>query len=189
MATKPIATVEQVTITPLLVGRPLRRRADDENRQILMLSSTATSAAVAEGCDQCAKIAMKLCQADSCGISVGEAAADGQRVFRRVALTGVLAGHLAGTTPRLSSPCGVTVDAGTPILMRRPELAYPYLGVGTPLHDLLLVPLTPRRDPVEGAIWVVMHNTARKFDAQDARILGSIAAIASRLVKRPQQPQ
>ena len=59
--------------------------------------------------------------------------------------------------------------------MQRPELAYKYLDVGPPFHDVLLIPLIERNSELEGTIWIVSHNTARKFDGEDARVMQRFA--------------
>jgi len=127
----------------------------------------------------CVEVALEQCRADTCGISVYERTETGEEIFRWVALTGVLKEHLHGTTPRHFSPCGVCVEAGAPILMRRPELIYKYLDVGPPFNDVLLIPLSEKGSKLEGTIWVVAHDPARKFDAEDARLMQRIAIFTS----------
>ena len=58
-----------------------------------------------------AQIALRLCDADSAGISIQESE-NGQAIFRWHAVAGQLGAHLGGTTPRYFSPCG-TVLIGT----------------------------------------------------------------------------
>lgn len=125
--------------------------------------------------DVCVELALKLCDADTCGISLRERNEAGEDIFRWIALTGVLKEHLHGTTPRFDSPCGICVDSGAPLLMRRPELHYKYLDVGPPFHDVLLIPLTQPGSELEGTIWIVAHNPSHKFDSEDACVMQRIA--------------
>lgn len=138
----------------------------------------------------CVEVTLDLCRADTCGISFAERTPAGDEVFRWIALAGRLHQHLRGTTPRHFSPCGVTVDGSTPVLMRRPELVYKYLDVGVPFHDVLLIPLTDKRGDLEGTIWIVAHTPERKFDREDARTMQHVAGFtttALRLAKETNQ--
>jgi hypothetical protein len=128
----------------------------------------------------CVEAALELCHADTCGISLRERTDAGEEIFRWIALTGVLKQHLHGTTPRYFSPCGVCVDSGAPLLMRRPELVYKYLDVGPPFYDVLLIPLTEKGSEFEATIWIVAHTQTRKFDGEDARVMQRIAAFVAR---------
>jgi two-component sensor histidine kinase len=127
----------------------------------------------------CVDLALELCHADSCGISLRERTEAGEDIFRWIALAGQLKQHLNGTTPRFFSPCGICIDANTPVLMRRPELVYKYLDVGPPFHDVLLIPLTENASQLEGTIWIVAHDSARKFDVEDARVMQRIAVFTA----------
>ena len=48
----------------------------------------------------CVDLALELCQADTCGISLRERADTGEDIFRWIAMAGQLTEHLRGTTPR-----------------------------------------------------------------------------------------
>lgn len=127
----------------------------------------------------CVELALELCHADTCGISLRERTAAGEDIFRWIALTGQLKEHLNGTTPRFFSPCGICVDANEPVLMRRPELVYKYLDVGPAFQDVLLIPLTEKGSRLEGTIWIVAHNPTRKFDSEDARVMQRLAVFTA----------
>jgi two-component sensor histidine kinase len=127
----------------------------------------------------CVDLALELCHADTCGISVRERTDAGEDIFRWIAIAGQLKQHLHGTTPRYFSPCGICVDSNAPLLMRRPELAYKYLDVGPPFHDVLLIPLTEHGSKLEGTIWIVAHNPARRFDGEDARVMQRLAVFTA----------
>jgi len=55
-----------------------------------------------------------------------------RRCFRAHALSGELAEHRWGTTPREFSPCAMVVDSNSLQLMSDPELHYRYLAEVTP---------------------------------------------------------
>jgi two-component sensor histidine kinase len=127
----------------------------------------------------CVDLALELCHADTCGISLRERTAAGDDIFRWIAMAGQLKQHLHGTTPRYFSPCGICVDGSAPLLMQRPELVYKYLDVGPPYHDVLLIPLTEKGSKLEGTIWIVAHNPTRKFDGEDARVMQRLAVFTA----------
>jgi hypothetical protein len=69
---------------------------------------------------------------------------------------------------------------GEPLLMRKPELVYKYLDVGTPFQDVLLIPVVEKGSGFEATIWIVAHNETRKFDDEDSRVMQSIASFVVR---------
>jgi hypothetical protein len=71
--------------------------------------------------------ALELCAAGSAGISIIEDHL-GEKVFRWHALTGALAPHRWGTTPRDFSPCGIVIDRNATQLMHFPERQFPYVA-------------------------------------------------------------
>jgi two-component sensor histidine kinase len=182
--------VADATITPQLWLREARAPNIEAERVALRLLGDTLSTAPADTFQVCADLVLELCQADSCGISLRERSGGRKDIFRWIALAGQLKEHLHATTPRHSSPCGLCVDGNEPLLMQRPELVYKYLDVGSPFHDLLLIPLTERNSELEGTIWIVSHNTARKFDGEDARVMQRFALFtttALRLAKVAQE--
>ncbi len=132
----------------------------------------------------CVDLALELCGADTCGISLRERTEGGEDVFRWIAMAGQLKHHLHGTTPRYHSPCGIAVDKSAPVLMARPELFYTYLDVGPPFCDVLLIPLTEKAGELEGTIWVVAHNPTHKFDGEDARVMQRLAVFVATALQR-----
>lgn len=172
-------SVADVTITPDLWARlPRPPNLAAEMAAMRRLADTLGSDP-SKVFQVCVDLALELCNADSCGISVRECTDAGEDIFRWIAVAGQLEPHLHGTTPRYFSPCGVCVDSGAPLLMRQPELVYPYLDLGLPLHDVLLIPLTEQGSKLEGTIWIVAHNPARKFDGEDARVMQRIAVFTA----------
>src|SRR4051794_24999773 len=123
---------EAVIFTPQLIQRPCR--APDpiaENKAFHDLAQCLVTDA--DGfLDRLVEVALRLCEGDTVGISVESTDAEGNPVFRWIAIAGKLKDMVGGTTPRNFSPCGVCVDSHQPILMRHLSLAYPYLN-DTPL--------------------------------------------------------
>ena len=122
--------------------------------------------------------ALELCQGGSAGISIIEEHL-GEKVFRWHALTGALASHRWGTTPRDFSPCGTVIDRNSVQLMRLPERHFLYFANVKPqIVEALLVPFSVRGQPV-GTIWVVTHDDRRKFDAEDERLVKELEQFAT----------
>jgi two-component sensor histidine kinase len=183
-------SIADATITPELWLREVHAPNIEAEKIALRLLGDTLSTAPADAFQVCADLVLELCHADSCGISLRERSDGGEEIFRWIALAGQLKQHLHGTTPRHSSPCGLCVDGNEPLLMQRPELVYKYLDVGPPFHDVLLIPLTEKNGELEGTIWIVSHNTARKFDGEDARVMQRFALFtttALRLAKIAQE--
>lgn len=118
--------------------------------------------------------AIKLCKAESAGISLLEKKENGEQIFRWVAATGAMGTYIGGTTPADFSPCGVCLDRNCAQLFSHPERCYTYLNRALPMAELLLIPLYAESEGL-GTLWVISHDTQRKFDREDVRILSSLA--------------
>jgi|SRR5579872_578707 len=118
--------------------------------------------------------AIRLCKADSAGISLLEVDGNDQRIFRWVAAMGAMEQYIGGTTPRNFSPCGICLERNCAQLFTHPERYYIYLQPVVPMAELLLIPLYATNEAL-GTLWVMSHDGQRKFDREDARILGSLA--------------
>jgi len=118
--------------------------------------------------------AIRLCKADSAGISLLEKDQNDDQIFRWVAAKGAMEQYIGGTTPRNFSPCGICLERNCAQLFFHPEQYYTYLKRILPMTELLLIPLYGDHDAM-GTLWVISHNGQRKFDSEDARILSSLA--------------
>jgi len=123
-----------------------------------------------------AQTALQLLQAGSAGLSL--LTKDGKRFYWAV-IAGQWSPHLGGGTPRGFGPCGDVLDRNMPLLFSHWERRYPYLAEALPLaEEGLLVPFHVEGRPV-GTIWVIAHTAQRRFDAEDLRLLESLARFAS----------
>jgi PAS domain S-box-containing protein len=122
--------------------------------------------------------AIKLCKADSAGISLLEREESGDQIFRWVAATGAMQAYVGDTTPRNFSPCGICLERNCAQLFSHPERYYAYLNRVLPMAELLLIPLYAENEGL-GTLWVICHDGQRKFDREDARILSSLADFTS----------
>lgn len=126
-----------------------------------------------------------LFKADSTGISL-LTTKDGEDRFYWPAIAGAWKCFIGGGTPRHFGPCGDVVDRNCPFLFRDIERRYGYFKAAKPrVEEGLLAPFYLEGVPV-GTLWIVAHDKARQFDAEDLRELESVgrfAAAAYRTVK------
>ena len=169
---------EEVVITGDLARRP--GRAPCHEGEIGALADIAESMANAPETvlQQLAEKAMKLTRSESAGISLLEDH-EGIETFRWVATAGAFAKNLGGTMPRHESPCGMVVDRNDLLLVRDPVRLFPALrGCDPHIHEVLLAPLSIEGETV-GTVWALKHSPEGRFDAEDARLLQSLARFAS----------
>jgi PAS domain S-box-containing protein len=120
-------------------------------------------------------IALDLCCAGTAGVSLLEATPNGEEVFRWNVLAGALAQYVGGTTPRNFSPCGVCLERGTPVLFSHPDRYFTYFqATNTPIVEGLVLPLIADNHAL-GSIWIMSHDEQRHFDAEDVRVMTSLA--------------
>lgn len=171
-------SVDAVIATHLLRERPQRQpNLASENDALLALAQSLAKSS--EGiADQLVRQAMRLCQAESAGLSLVDGHG-GEDVFRWIATAGEYARYRNGTMPRHFSPCGEVLKRGTALLMQAPERHYPYVTeLHTPVREVLLVPFESEGKQV-GTIWVVSHSAGKTFDNEDLRVVKSLAVFAS----------
>ncbi|MGH6769483.1 MAG: PAS domain S-box protein [Xanthobacteraceae bacterium] len=125
-----------------------------------------------------AETALSLCSAHSAGLSLLEN--DDRRTrFHWRAIAGQWSPHLHGGTPRDFGPCGTVLDRNMAMLCSHPERDFPYFAPVTPLLEEALLSPFYVNDEAVGTIWVVAHDTSRRFDAEDLRMLTSLGAFAA----------
>lgn len=119
--------------------------------------------------------ALELSGADSTGISLLNEEA---KAFVWPAVAGALCTFVGDGTPRDFGPCGTVMDRNGSMLMVRPERHFAYLrALASPLEEVLLIPFH-RDGRMVGTLWAVMHSSARKFDAEDRRLLETLSKFA-----------
>lgn len=174
--------VQSVLSTAELSKRP--SRAPDyaaESRALIALAEHLATSPVGI-LQKLAETALKLCGAQSAGISLLEA--DGQR-FYWPAIAGQWAAHLGGGTPREYGPCGTVLDNNAALLFSHPERDFDYFAPVTPLiEEALLMPFYVNGKAV-GTVWIIAHDQGRRFESEDLRLmtdLGTFAASAYQAV-------
>jgi signal transduction histidine kinase len=154
------------------------RRTRDFEAQAHWLHSLAHSLATLSDrlLQTLADAALMLCDAGSSGISLIEPDKAGTPVFRWAATAGHVAGLIGNTTPLRESPCGVTLALGGAQLFAFPQRRFDCLkGPEPEVVEGLVVPVLGEREPW-GTIWVLSHDKQVLFDAEDARVLTSLAS-------------
>ncbi|SAK91693.1 PAS/PAC sensor hybrid histidine kinase [Caballeronia calidae] len=124
------------------------------------------------------KDAMHLCSADCAGVTLLEAAPGESVVFKLVATAGHFADAANRTSPVADTPCGMTLASGKPQLFRYPHRYFPVLSDIFPAAtESLVVPIPGVNGPL-GTLWVVSQRDTNHFDAEDRRILATLASVA-----------
>jgi PAS domain S-box-containing protein len=175
----PQTALEKTIITDSLWNRP--SRPPDLNREIEALRALGREMVTHNSPSVLNCLVghvLKLCKADSAGISLLEREESGDQIFRWVAATGAMEAYIGGTTPRNFSPCGICLERNCAQLFSHPERYYAYLNRVLPMAELLLIPLYAENEGL-GTLWVMCHDGQRKFDREDARILSSLADFTS----------
>ena len=125
-----------------------------------------------------AETALTLCHAHSAGLSLLEDD-DQKSNFHWRAIAGQWTPHLNGGTPRNFGPCGTVLDRNVAMICSHPELDFPYWAPIKPvLEEGLLIPFYIKDEAV-GTIWVVAHDTSRRFDAEDLRLMTNLGTFAA----------
>jgi PAS domain S-box-containing protein len=184
---------ETITLDDILITEELSRRSPrspnllSENqalhtlaRQLVNQPETMLKSLV--------DIALDLCCAGTAGVSLLETTPDGEEIFRWNVLAGALAQYVGGTTPRNFSPCGVCLERGTPVLFSHPDRYFTYFqAANTPIVEGLVLPLIADNHAL-GSIWIMSHDQQRHFDAEDVRVMTSLADLtaAALLLKQRQ---
>jgi RNA polymerase sigma factor (sigma-70 family) len=168
-------TLADILITEQLFLRPCRQRESDLERTCFHDLALANSVSPTELIDCFLKMPLDLCGAGTVGLSLLETNAAGKQEFRWTNLTGKLAKHVGGTTPRNFSPCGVTLDRKSPQLFAHPGRYFEYFNqTEFPIVEGLVIPFHMGAR-TEGTVWIVSHDDESQFDSEDARIMSSLA--------------
>ena len=177
------APLESILCTEELQRRPSRQPDYERENRALVALVSAVADSPSSIFQTLAEAILDTTQCDSAGLSLltrdgKRPDAYGQR-FYWPAIAGMWNPHVGGGTPRNFGPCGDVLDQDCTLLFKHFERRYPYLlPVSPAAEECLLVPFYVAGKAV-GTIWAIMHNDRRKFDAEDDRVMGSLAKLAS----------
>jgi len=173
-----VSCVDDVLITSELTSRPSRPPDYEAQSQAMLELGDELRINPANVLHKVAELAMKLCHADSAGISILESE-DEREIFRWHAIAGGFAPNLYGSMPRNSSPSGTVIACDQAMLFNEPDRFYAELCRVSPrVYECLLAPWPAQGKP-EGTLWVVAHTPERRFELEDARIVQILARFAS----------
>lgn len=171
-------SLEDVDISGELLERPVGQTNRKGEIAAMYALAGTLSLGSSPALKELSKLAVELCRAGSAGVSVIESAETGE-LFRWRALAGVIEHYEGGFTPREWSPCGECLKAGRAILYSYPARYFTYFQkLEVPIVEGLVIPMLFNASPV-GTIWVVSHTPARRFNAEDVRIMTSLANFAA----------
>ncbi len=174
MVVSDVTDLEQIIITEKLLLRP--KRVTDFETENFALHSLAhqMTKSPRDLLQSLVTVAMDICQAGSAGISVPEIKTNGEEVFRWVALAGAYS-DVEQTIPRYSSLCNICLESREPQLYLHPGRHFKnFQRLQPQMVECLVIPLFINNSPL-GTIWIVTHDDARQFDAEDLRIMVSLA--------------
>ena len=175
---EPLVPLEVVISTAELAWRSCRAPQYQAESEVLVELARQLLQSPASTPERLADAVMKLCRGGSAGVSIIDEH-QGEALFRAHALSGALAEHRWGTTPREFSPCAMVVDSNSLQLMSDPELHYTYLAEVRPkILEALLFPFASGGRAV-GTIWAVTHDATQHFDAEDGRLIADLGKFAS----------
>lgn len=121
------------------------------------------------------ELILETCGADSAGVSLLREETDD---FVWPAVAGAWTPFVHGTMPRSASPCGKVIDHDAVLIFRDVPGQFLETRQATPdIAEILLAPFHRGGVPI-GTVWAVIHDPARVFDAEDRRVLISLARFA-----------
>ena len=174
----PVRGVDDVLITAELASRPYRTPGYETESRALGLLAQEMATNPGGVLQKCAELVMELCHADSAGISILEPGGT-SGMLRWHAAAGGFAANLHGTMPREASPCGTVMERNRVLLFNEAERFFPALrGVEPRIYENLLAPWHVKDEAV-GTLWAIRHTPEGRFDAEDARVLQSLARFAA----------
>jgi transcriptional regulator with GAF, ATPase, and Fis domain len=119
----------------------------------------------------------RLTGADSAGVSLS-GRDDGNRILLWQAAVGLFEKYLGSVVPHSESPCGTVLETDRIVLMVDPAKAYKTAAaIEPPMREVLLVPFHVD-GRVAGTVWLISQS-AKKFDAEDARLATNISELAA----------
>ena len=170
--------LESVIATPELGKRPARQPGLEREHRALLQLIEEMGHPSRHVLQRVVEVALELCGAGSAGVSILDHR-DGKERFRWYAVAGALRDTLWSVAPQESSLSAAAVARNGTQLFVRPGRHFRYLGeIEPPVVETLVAPFAVGGRP-GGTVWAVTHDSGRQFDAEDARLLANLAAVAA----------
>lgn len=182
---------DELTITADLARRPARAPDFARENRALQTLARQLGRAPRQQLESLAAVAREVCNAGSAGVSELSTLSTGERVYRWEATVGAWACYAGRSTPADLSLSEICLSRGTPQLFSAPDRLFVHLGeTSPPIVEILLIPMMPMAAAGEPprTLWVVAHDARQRFDAEDVRILSSLAAFAGGSLRASRVP-
>ena len=130
--------------------------------------------------------AVRLCGADSAGISIERDDKTEERYYQWIATAGEYSGFLHASLPRYPSACTICLERGNPQLFRVNERFFDILGIKAALvTDGILLPW--RVEEMRGTIFIISHSRTEAFDSEDLHLMQVLANFAAMGIRQQRQ--
>lgn len=125
--------------------------------------------------------ACELCDADCAGITLADRLEDGSELLRWIAAAGAMR-EVVGQTMSLDRNLKQLMKELKPRLICRPHRLFPHIAESWDIAEALLIPWAG--ETTAGILWVLTRNEAKRLDAEDVRLLKSLAAFADSAIAK-----
>jgi hypothetical protein len=130
--------------------------------------------------------AVRLCGADSAGISVEREGKTEEHYYKWIATAGVYSSFLDASLPQYPSACTVCLDRGAPQLFRVKKRFFDILGIEAALvTDGILLPW--QVEEMRGTIFIISHDRTEAFDSEDLHLMQILANFAAMGIRQQRQ--
>ena len=169
------ASLQDIIITAELAQRPAAHPNYLREKLAIQDLARQMSQHPREVIPRLVSLAKEGCEGIAAGVSLLD---DEGKQFRWYNIDGTLSDRQGTTVPRDHSPGGICLDAGAPVLLKRPERYFEWMRKDNkPVPEVLLVPLGEFEEKPRGVLWVIAGKEGH-FDAGHARVLTELAAFA-----------
>ncbi len=130
--------------------------------------------------------AVRLCGADSAGISIERDDKTDQQYYKWIATAGEYSAFLDASLPKSPSACTVCLERGSPQLFRVNERFFDILGIKAALvTDGILLPWEV--EEMRGTIFIISHSRKEAFDSEDLHLMQILANFAAMGIRQQRQ--
>ena len=132
--------------------------------------------------------AVRLCGADSAGVSVERQSGTPEHFYDWIATAGVYSSFLGASLPQYPSACSACLERNAPQLFRVGQAFFDILGVDAALvKDGILLPW--QVDDVRGTIFIISHDRDEAFDSEDLHLMQVLANFAAMGIRQQHQQE
>jgi hypothetical protein len=125
--------------------------------------------------------ACELCDADCAGITLVDRLQDGTELLRWIAAAGPIR-EVVGQTMSLDRNLKNILKELKPRLICRPHRLFPHIAESWEIAEALLIPWAGEK--TAGVLWVLTRSDSKRLDAEDVRMLKSLAAFADSAIAK-----